>query len=148
MTALDLETPQAQSENARLLTQIYNELTRYHLSGETVSMEQLFDVDERIKTCQKTSRLKKVVQKPIKIALSNFTTCWLSSLTKKTMRRELKRIYLELLNQINPMQKLFFVWDSVITRERIRKSLAKPLPVLTKWENLPKKQKSRAIVWG
>jgi tetratricopeptide (TPR) repeat protein len=48
MTALDLESPQTQSENERILSQIYNELTRYHLSGEVVTMEQLVNVDERI----------------------------------------------------------------------------------------------------
>jgi hypothetical protein len=48
MTALDLESPQTQSENERILSQIHNELTRYHLSGEVVTMEQLVNVDERI----------------------------------------------------------------------------------------------------
>lgn len=48
MTALDLDAPQTQSENDRALSQIHNELIRYHLSGETVSMEQLVTADEKI----------------------------------------------------------------------------------------------------
>ena len=48
MTALDLESPQTQSENDRTLSQIHNELTRYHLSGEAVTMEQLVAIDEKI----------------------------------------------------------------------------------------------------
>ncbi len=48
MTILDLEAPQTQSETDRLLSQIHNELTRYHLSGETVSVEQLVNMDEKI----------------------------------------------------------------------------------------------------
>ncbi len=53
MTALDLESPQTQSENDRSLSQIHNELTRYHLSGETVTMEQLVSVDEKINNVAK-----------------------------------------------------------------------------------------------
>jgi hypothetical protein len=47
MTALDLESPKTKSENDRVFSQIHNKLTRYHLSGEAVNIEQLVNVDEK-----------------------------------------------------------------------------------------------------